>query len=216
MIDDVVLRRSVLDELSWDATVDATHVGVTAVDGVVTLTGHVHSYPEIFAVRKCVRRVSGVKAVADELNVRLMSDDRREDSDIAESIVHVLQHNITLPNSNIQAEVRQGLVTLLGKVDWQYQRQHVEKQIAHVSGVLGVSNQIELLPRVTPADVKEQIENALERNAELEAQHVSVEVKGDEVILIGSVKAYYERNIIEAAAWSAPGVHKVTDKISVG
>jgi osmotically-inducible protein OsmY len=216
MIDDVELRKSVLDELCWDVTVDATHVGVSASDGVVTLTGHVHSYPEIFAVRKCVRRVSGVKAVADELTVRLNSDSQRDDSDIAESIVHVLTHNVSLPSSNIQAEVRQGLVTLLGKVDWQYQRQHVETQIAHVSGVQGVSNQIELLPRVTPEDVKEQIEKALERNAELEAQHVSVEVIGDEVILGGSVKAFYERNIIEAAAWSAPGVLRVTDKISVG
>lgn len=216
MIDDVKLRQSVLDELCWDVTVDATYVGVTAVEGVVTLTGHVQSYPEIFAIRKCVRRVSGVKAVADEITVRLVSDNQRDDSDIAESIVHVLKHNVSLPNSNLQAEIRHGLVTLLGKVDWQYQRQHVEKQIAHISGVQGISNQIELIPRVAPSDVKEQIEKALERNAELEAQHVSVEIKGDEVILVGSVKAYYERNLIEAAAWSAPGVHRVTDKITVG
>lgn len=216
MNEDVSLRKHVMDELDFDAQVDATHVAVTAAGGVVTLTGHVPSYPETFSACKAVRRVGGVRAVVCEINVRLPSSANREDQDIAESIVRVLEHDIHLPDNDIKAEVADGLIILDGEVNWEYQRRHIEKQVAHVSGVRKIVNQIKLKIRVMPADVKEQIEQALARNAQLEASRVSVEVKGDEVILSGNVKAFYERNLIEAAAWSAPGVHKVSDHITVG
>lgn len=216
MIDEIELRQAVLNELLWDSQIDATHVAVTASEGAVTLTGHVSAYPDIFLVRKAVRRVSGVKAIADELTLRLPDNHMRDDSDIAHNIVHVLESNVTGAESKIQAEVSDGFVTLKGSVDWQHQRTHVEQQVAHVGGVRCISNQITLNTRATPENVKEQIVDALARNAELEAQHVIVTVTDDEVVLEGRVKAFYERNLVEAAAWHAPGVHKVIDKISVG
>ena len=216
MIDDIELRQAVLNELQWDSQVDATHVAVTASEGAVTLTGHVSTYPDIFLVRNAVRRVSGVKAIADELSLQLPGSHMRDDSDIAHSIVHVLENNVTGPESNIQAEVSDGFVTLKGTVDWQHQRNHVEKQVTHIRGVRCISNQITLNERATPENVKEQIVDALARNAELEAEHVIVTVTDNEVILEGRVKAFYERNLVEAAAWHAPGVHRVVDKISVG
>ena len=216
MIEDIELRQSVLNELRWDSQVDATHVAVTATEGCVTITGHVSSYPDIFRVRNAIRRVNGVKVIADELTLRLPDNHVRDDSDIAHSIVHVLESNVSGAESDIQAEVSDGFVTLKGAVDWQHQRSHVEQQVAHVRGVRCISNQIVLNKRATPENVKEQIEEALSRNAELEAQHVTVTVTNDEVVLEGRVKAFYERNLVEAAAWHAPGVHKVVDKISVG
>lgn len=216
MIDNIELRQAVLNELRWDSQVDATHVAVTTAEGTVTLTGHVSAYPDIFLVRKAVRRVNGVKAIADELTLRLPDNHVRDDSDIAHSIVHVLENNVSGPESDIQAEVSDGFVTLKGEVEWQHQRNHAEQQVAHVRGVRCIANQITLTKRATPENVKEQIEEALSRNAELEAQHVTVTVTDDEVLLEGRVKAFYERNLIEAAAWHAPGVHKVVDKISVG
>lgn len=216
MIEDIELRQAVLNELRWDSQVDATHVAVTATGGTVTITGHVSSYPNIFLVRRAVRRVNGVKAIADELTLRLPDNHVRDDSDIAHSIVHVLESNVSGPEADVQAEVSDGFVTLRGAVDWQHQRSHIEQQVAHVGGVRSISNQITLNKRATPENVKEQIEDALVRNAELEAQHVTVTVTDDEVVLEGRVKAFYERNLVEAAAWHAPGVHKVVDKIRVG
>lgn len=216
MTDNKQLQQQVLNELQWDTHFDASHVAVSAEDGAVTLTGHVSSYPEIFAVREAVRRVSGVKAIADELHLQLPSESIREDSDIARSIVHVLKNSVRVNESNVKAEVKQGLVTLTGEVDWQSERKQIAEQISHIRGVRDIENRITLKKQLTSGDVKEQIEQALARNAELEAAHINVTINGDEVTLTGRVKAFYERNLIEAAAWHAPGVHKVIDKIEVG
>ncbi len=216
MTKDEQLRQSVLDELRWDSRVDASHVAVTAAQGAVTLTGHVASYPAIFQVREAVRRVQGVRAVADNLQLKLSASDTRDDSDIALSIAHVLEHNINVANADIKADVSEGRVTLTGEVQWQHQRSHVETQVAHVRGVQAIINQITLRPTLTPEDVRQQISDALARNAELEAAHIHVSVEGDVVTLTGNVKAFYERNLVEAASWHAPGVHKVIDNITVG
>jgi osmotically-inducible protein OsmY len=216
MTNDIVLRQAILNELRWDSRTDATHVNVTVDDGTVTLTGHVSSFPSIFLVREAVRRVNGVKVIADDLTLHLPSSHARDDTDIAHSIVHVLDCNVSGPEATVQAEVSHGHVILTGTVDWQHQREHVENQVAHVRGVRGISNQINLTLRPTPDNVKSQIEEALTRNAELEAKHITVTVNDDEVILEGRVKAFYERNLVEAAAWHAPGVRRVVDKINVG
>lgn len=215
MNDDSVFRQNILDELSWDSRVDATQVFVTAGDGVVTLTGHVRSYPEIFFALDAVRRVNGVRAIANELIVRLPSAYERDDTRIAESIAHVLSANLPPAEMNIQADVSEGQVTLTGIVDWQSQRLHAQNQISHITGVKGILNQISLRERPVPHDVKVQIEQALIRNAELEAEQVSVKVDGDTVTLEGRVRSFYERNLVEWAVWSAPGVRKVVDRISV-
>lgn len=215
MIDDISLRRRVLEEFQWDPSFDATHVGVSAADGTVTLSGHVSSYAALFAARKAARRVAGVKAVADEMHVRLAATHEREDSDIAESISHVLRHNVTLGEQDIQAEVRGGNVTLSGTVDWQVQRRHVERQVAHVAGVRTIDNQIKLRAPATPVDIAGGIERALERRARLDAGRVSVDVEDGTVTLGGTAGTLHERELIETAAWSAPGVCEVINRIRV-
>ncbi|MGI9354392.1 MAG: BON domain-containing protein [Rhizobiaceae bacterium] len=215
MITDAKLKDLVLDELKWDPKVDEAHIGVTATDGSITLLGHVSSYASKYSAMDAVRRVRGVKAIADEINVNLPTEYRRDDSDIAERIAHVLEWNISIPNNNVKASVRNGHVTLTGEVEWQHQRQHIEKQIAHVGSVTGIINRISLKTAVTPANVKSKIENALKRSADLEANNLKVSVSGDTVTLDGKVKAYYERQLAEQAAWTAPGVRHVVDHIRV-
>jgi len=217
MIDDINLRQRVLDEFRWDPKFDATHVGATVADGAVTLSGHVDSYAALFAARKAARRVGGVKAIADELEVRLGAGYERDDSDIAESIARVLTSNVTLGEQDVQADVRNGIVTLMGTVEWQAHRRHVEKQVAHVSGVRTIVNQIKLRPQARIDDIAAGIKRALERNAEFEARHVTVDVDVDKstVTLGGTVKALYERGLIEKSAWSAPGVQDVINDIRV-
>jgi len=215
MINDASLKQLVVDELKWDPKVDETHIGVTTSDGSVTLMGHVTSYASKWAALDALKRVRGVKAIADEIEVNLPTEYRRDDSDIAERIAHVLEWNIAIPNSDIKASVRNGFVTLTGKVDWQHQRQDVEKQVAHVGSVKGVINRLTLKSRTTPANVKKKIEEALVRSADLEAKGVKVTVAGDTVTLDGKVKAYYERELAERAAWTAPGVRHVVDHLKV-
>lgn len=215
MINDASLKQLVLDELTWDPKVDEAHIGVTTSDGSVTLTGHVASYASKWAALDALKRVRGVKAVADEIEVNLPTEYRKDDSDIAERIAHVLEWNIAIPNSDIKASVRNGFVTLTGKVDWQHQRRDVEKQVAHVGSVKGVINRLTLKSRVTPGNVKKKIEEALVRSADVEAKGVKVTVAGDTVTLDGKVKAYYERELAERAAWTAPGVRHVVDHLKV-
>lgn len=215
MIDDIDLRRHVLDELRWDPAFDATHVGVTAADGAVVLSGHVDSYAALFAARKAARRVAGVKAVADELDVRLAPTFERDDADVAESIAHVLRCNVTLAEQDVQAEVRDGVVTLSGTVDLQSQRRHVERQVAHVAGVRELRNEIALRPQSPADDIGAAIEAALARHAELDAGCLTIDVDGHAVTLGGTVATLRERDLVEMAAWSAPGVRDVDNAIRV-
>jgi osmotically-inducible protein OsmY len=210
------LQKAVIAALSDHQSVDTTHVVITADSGTITLTGHVRAYPDIFSIRQAVGHVEGVRAIADELTLRLPDGHMREDSDIAHDVVLALKSSAKHSDSDVLAEVSEGLVTLSGTVDWHHERQGMEQQIALIRGVSNISNQIQLRKQVTAEDVKTQIKNALSQNAELEAKHVIVTVNEGEVTLEGHVKAFYERNLIEAAAWLEPGVHKVVDKISVG
>lgn len=213
MVSDFDLKQRVLDELDWDVAVDAAHIGVTAADGSVTLSGHVASYPEKLSALEAARRVRGVRVVADDIEVHLPAALRRDDSDIAARIAHVFESNVSIPDAEVKAKVSNGYVTLTGQVDWEHQRRHIEAQVRHVGGVRSVSNAITLKARVTPKDVKDRIEKALHRNADLEASNVRVSVNGDRVVLDGSVKAYYEKQLIERAVWAAPGVRDVVDHL---
>lgn len=215
MIDDIELRRRVIDELDWEPMLDATHIAVTAADGAVTLEGHVDSYAELFIARRVVRRIDGVKAVADDLEVRLPSGHERDDGDIAESVAHVLSSSVSAAERDVRAEVRAGVVTLSGTVDWDRQRRHVEEQVAHVAGVRVIHNEVTLRERSRPDDIRSQIRDAFDRSAALEAEHVTVDIEGDVVTLGGTVRAYYERGLAQTAAWAAPGVRRVVDNIQV-
>ena len=213
---DIDLRQSVLEELDFDPSFDADDIGVAVENGVVTLTGHVRSYAAKLAVERAVQRVKGVHGIAEEIEIRYPADKRTADDQIAERALSSIKWNAQVPRDAVLVKVEKGWVTLSGTVDWQFQRIAAESAVRRLSGVAGISNMITIKPQVRPTDVKSKILDALKRNAQLEADAIRVSVDNDTVTLEGNVKAWYERGIAERAAWSAPGVSKVEDRISVG
>jgi osmotically-inducible protein OsmY len=215
MTSDDNLKDDVLAELAWEPQVDATHVGVGVSKGVVTLMGHVSSFPEKYAAERAVRRVRGVRAIAQEIEVHLPEHKKRADDEIAERAVKILAWHADLPSDRVQVKVERGYVTLTGEVDWHHQKAEIERAIHQLSGVTGIRNAIVVNPQLSSVDVRERIRQALERDAAVEASKVSVITVGSKVILTGIVHGYAERDAIERAAWSAPGVTAVEDHITV-
>lgn len=215
MRNDEEIRDDIIAELEWDPKIESTEIGVTVKEGAVSLMGVVGSYAEKLAAEQAAKRVRGVRAIAEEIKVRLPSDRSVTDEDIAERIAHVLEWNTSVPESNIQAEVRNGFVTLTGDVEWNYQRESAKDLIAGIKGVSAVSNMIKVRSRIVTSDITREITRALQRNAELEATKIKVEVDGSRVTLNGDVKAWYERKLVEDAVWAAPGVTQVTDNLRV-
>jgi osmotically-inducible protein OsmY len=215
MKSDSEIREDVIRELRWDPQVqDPEAIGVAVKDGAVTLTGHTSTYAEKLAAVRAAARVYGVKAVADELVVRL-AEDPRDDSDIAQAIAHVLEWNTQIPTGKVHARVQAGWVTLEGHVDWDYQRREVERMVRHVRGVVGVTNSIAVEPPVRPDEVAAKIEDAFKREAEVDARHVRVEMSDHTAKLYGHVHSINEATAAAAAAASAPGVATVENHLVV-
>ena len=214
-VTDVELQRAVLDELRWEPSVDPADVGVSVKEGVVTLTGHVTSYAEKWAAEKAAKRVYGVKAVANELDVKLPGENKRSDEDIAIAAVNALRSNILVPDDKIKVTVSDGWVELEGEVEWQYQKTAAENSVRYLTGVKGVSNLIKVKPRVSPSELKAKIEDAFKRAATLDASRVTVEVDGNKVILRGTVRSWADKEEAEREAWAAPGVYSVENLITV-
>lgn len=210
------LRRNVLNELAWDPTFDATHIGVAADNGVVTLTGHVSTYAEKLAAERAAQRVTGVRGIAEEIEVRPSYAKKTKDDEIAERAVRILQWDVSVPPGRISVKVEKGWVTLSGNVDWDYQRGAAAADIQKLSGVMGLINLIKVEPVVRVADVKQKIEDAFRRNATLDAGEIWVSAVDGTVTLNGRVRNWAERNTAERAAWSAPGVTAVEDHLLIG
>lgn len=212
---DIALRQFILNELEFEPGVDAAHIGVAVEDGVVTLTGYVHSYAERAIAEQAVARVKGVKALAQELQVRYPHNKKTDDDQIAKRALKIIAWDTTVPDDKVKIKVQNGWITLSGEVEWNYQRDAADVAVRKLSGVVGITNLITVRPHADVRDVKHRIEDALKRNAQLDAREIRVIVDGGKVTLEGSVPVWHERAIAEKAAWSAPGVSAVEDRILV-
>lgn len=212
---DAQLQTDVQEELVWDPSVGRSEIGVAARNGVVTLSGQVDSYPKKSAAMKAAERVTGVRAVADELTVQLSPSSKRTDTDIAHAVADALRWDIEVPDDKIKARVDNGWVWLDGDVEWEYQRAAAERVVRYLTGVMGVSNNVKISKRPWVPDVKSRIENALKRSAELDAAKISVDAADGSVKLTGRVRSWAARDDAERAAWSAPGVTSVKDELTV-
>lgn len=210
---DTRLREAVLRQLEWDPQVTSRDINVAAADSVVTLTGFVHTYSEKYAAEKTAQRVYGVRALANDIEVKLM--DARADPEIARDALHAMSINITVPQAGIKVLVNEGFVTLEGLVEWDFQRKGAEACVRHLAGVRGVMNHLQVKPGASAAEVSTKIEQALRRNAELDARRITVSATDSKVHLYGSVRSWFEREEAERAAWAAPGVADVIDHIAV-
>ena len=209
------IRDDVIDELRWDPQItEPDAIGVAVKDGAVTLTGHVPTYVEKLAATRAAERVYGVKAVANELEVKLAGAPR-DDSDIATAIAHVLENNVQVPEGKVHAAVQNGWVTLDGEVDYDYQRREVERMVRQVRGVTGVSDLITVKPPASPAQVQQVIEETFKREAEIEARHISIAVSDHTAKLYGHVHSLKEASAARAAAAAAPGISAVESHLVV-
>jgi osmotically-inducible protein OsmY len=213
--EDKTLRTHVLDELDWTSSIDADDIGVAVSDGVATLTGHVSSFAQKRSAERAAFRVAGVRGVANDLEVRLPDEFERSDTDITKAAVRAINWHTQLPTKDIDVSVDNGWVTLAGTVHWNYQRKRAEQAVRFLTGVRGVSNKISVRARPMPSDVRSRIRTALERQAGQEADRLSISVEDGTVTLTGRVQSRAERDDVEKAVWSAPGVTTVRNRLKV-
>ena len=214
---DAEIRNDIFSELKWEPSVRDTEIGVAVKDGVATLSGNVTTFAQKFAADHAAERVAGVRAVADEITVKLPSTFERSDTEIAHAIANVLKWDTEVPDDKVKARVDKGWIWLEGDVEWQFQKQAAERAIRYLTGVKGVTNTIRVKPKLaSPFEVSQKIKEALLRGAQFDAQRIVVEAQDGKITLRGTVRSYAERKEAARAAWSAPGVTEVEDKIAIG
>ena len=212
---DALIQNDVISELKWEPSIDAAKIGVSVRDGIVTLDGYVNSFVEKLTAVRVASRVMGVKAVAQELKIRLPQSYERNDADIAEAAVNALEWNMKVPDDRIKVEVQDGMVILTGEVDWEYQRAAAHDAVCCLIGIKGVTDEISIKSSVSPVNVKSKIKSAFQRHSVLDAKNIIVESDGSKVILNGTVHSWIEKQEADSAAWSAPGVSNVENNLVV-
>jgi osmotically-inducible protein OsmY len=216
MKSDSDLQHDVIEELEWDPSIDASKIGVTARDGVVTLTGSVRIYADKMEAERIAKSIGGVRAVANEIEVRIAGACERNDTDIAAAAINALKWHTSIPDEKVKVTVRNGWITLEGEVEWQYQRQAARDAVLFLTGVKGVTNSIRLAVKPKPKDVRARIEAAFKRSAEVDVSHVRIETHDGTIVLKGKVSSWSARAEAERVAWTAPGVTVVDNRIAVG
>ena len=213
---DLQLQRDVLDELKFEPSIREAEIGIAAKGGVVTLTGFVDSYAQKFSAERTAERVGGVKAVADEIKVKLPGAHQRSDTDIAHATVNALRWDVQVPDDRLKATIEDGWIALEGDVEWQYQKWAAEGAVRNLTGVKGVTNLIAVKPKnASTHEVGQKIKDSMRRHAERDADRITIEAKDGRVTLRGSVSSFAERKDAEHAAWQAQGVTSVDDQIAV-
>ena len=212
---DADIKRDVEDEIRWDPDIDATDIGVAVHNGVVTLSGFVRSYAQKSQAERDAKRVAGVAGVANDIEVRLPVIDQRPDPEVARDAVNALKAELPFSSEKIRVIVKDGWLTLEGTAEWNYVRDRAVSSVKRIRGVKGVTNQITLKPSVAPYEIRRKIEDAFRRSAELDASRITVEANGSEVILRGTVRSWAERDEAERAAWAAPGVTRVDNRVTI-
>ncbi len=212
---DLELKQDVQDELKWEPSINATDIGIIVKDGIVTLTGTLNTYAEKIAAEKATKRVSGVKAVVEKIEIKILGSDKRADVDIAKTALDRLMWDTSIPKEAVMVKVENGWITLEGKVDWNFQKEAAKNAVQNLYGVRGVTNLIDTKSPIQPFQIKESIKKTFERNAILDAVKIEVKTEGHKVTLSGSVQSWDEKKQAEEAAWAAPGVWDVQDNLQI-
>lgn len=215
MKNDMEIQKDVLSQLQWEPFVKASEIGVSVKDGIVTLSGIVDSYLKKIAAENAVKKVNGVRAIAEDIQIGVSPGYKKTDTEIAASVLSALKWHSAVPDETIRAKVEDGVVTLEGEVEWEYQRSSARSAVSYLLGVRNVVNNITVKPKILASDIKNKISSAFHRTATIDAEKVSVEVIGNRVILRGKVRSYAEKEDTETAAWSAPGVATVENYLEL-